>query len=76
MKHPGVRLVGQAHVVLRQESRQAGGQRGSVDPALAGAGLVHGRREDKIPRNQLQFVIVLGHVGVHDPQRLQAHPEA
>lgn len=53
VEDPGVRLISQADVVLRQQARQPGGQRGPVHPALTGATLVHWRHEDKIPRNQL-----------------------
>lgn len=49
MKYPGAALVGLGDVVLRQESRAARGQGGAVDPALTGAGLLHGRHEDEVP---------------------------
>lgn len=73
MEDPRVGLVGQADVVLGQQTRQARGQRGPVHPALARAALIHRRHENKIARNQLQLVLVLRLVGVHHPQRLQGH---
>lgn len=64
VKYPGAALVSLGDVVLGQESRAAGGQGRAVDPALAGAGLLHGRHEDEVPRDQLQLIVVLWGVGV------------
>ena len=71
VEHPGVGLVRQADVVLGQQPRQPGSQRGPVHPALAGAALIHRRHEDVVAGDQLQLVLVLGRVGVHHPQRLR-----
>ncbi len=71
MEDPGVGLIGQADIVLRQQARQPRGQRGSVHPALTGATLIHWRHEDEIARNQLQLILVLRQVGVHHSQVLQ-----
>lgn len=64
MKYPGAALVGLGNVVLRQESGAAGAQGRAVDPALAGAGLLHRRHEDEVPGAQLQLVVILWGVGV------------
>lgn len=68
---PGVGLICSVDVVLRQQARQPRGQRGAVHPPLADGALLHGRHEDKIPRHQLQLVIILRYIRVHDLQRLQ-----
>ena len=64
VKYPGAALVGLGDVVLRQESRAARGQGRAIDPALAGAGLLHGRHEDEVPGDQLQLIVVLRGVRV------------
>lgn len=69
--NPGVRLVGAADVVLGQQARHPCAQRGAVHPALAGRGLLHRRHEDKVARQQLELIVILGRVRVHDLQRLQ-----
>ncbi len=71
MEDPGVGLIGQADIVLRQQAGQPRGQRGPVHPALTGATLIHWRHEDEIARNQLQLILVLRQVGVHHSQGLQ-----
>ena len=71
MEHPGVGLVGAADVVLGQQAGQPGGQGAALHPALAGPALLQGGHEHKVPRDQLQLVLVLGHVGVHDLEALQ-----
>lgn len=64
MKYPGAAFVSLGDIVLRQEPRTTGGQGRAVDPALAGAGLLHRRHEDEVPRHQLQLVVILWGVGV------------
>lgn len=64
MEDPGATLIRLGNIILRKQPRAAGGQRGAVNPALAGAGLFHGRHEDEVPRDQLQLIIVLRGIGV------------
>lgn len=64
VKDPGAALVSLGDVVLRQESGATCGQGRAIDPALAGAGLLHGRHEDEVPGDQLQLVVVLRGVRV------------
>lgn len=71
MDNPGVGLIGTVDVVLRQQARQPRAQRGAVHPALAGTALLHRRHEDEVSGHQLQLVVVLRHIRVHDLQRLQ-----
>lgn len=67
---PGVGLISAVDVVLRQQARQPRAQRGAVHPALTGAALLHRRREDEVSWHQLQLVVILRHIRVHDLQCL------
>ncbi len=69
--NPGVRLVSAVDVVLRQQARQPRAQRGAVHPALAGTALLHRRHEDKVSWRQLELIVILRHIRVHDLQCLQ-----
>lgn len=71
MDDPGVGLISTVDVVLRQQAGQPRAQGGAVHPALAGGALFHRRHEDKVSRHQLELIIILRHVRVHDLQRLQ-----
>lgn len=71
VEDPGVGLVGAVDVVLGQQPRQPGGQRRAVHPALAGTALLRGGHEDEVSRHQLQLVLILRHIRVHDLQCLQ-----
>lgn len=59
VEDPGATLISLGNVVLRKQPRAASGQGGAINPALAGAGLLHGRHEDEVPWDQLQLIIIL-----------------
>lgn len=70
MEHPGPAFVRLGDVVLRQQPRAASCKGNAVNPALTRAGLLHWGHENEIPWDQLQFVVVLGGVGVDHLQSL------
>lgn len=71
MDYPCIRLIGTVDVVLRQEAGQPCTQRTAKHPAFASGALLHRRHENKVSLQQLQLVIVLRHVRVHDLQCLR-----
>lgn len=71
MDDPCIRLIGTVDVVLRQEAGQPRTQRTAIHPAFASGALLHRRHENKVSLQQLQLVIVLRHVRVHDLQCLR-----
>lgn len=70
MEHPGPTFIRLRDVIFRQKPRTASCEGNAINPALTCTGLFHGGHENKIPWDQLQFIIVLGGVRIDHLQSL------